>query len=261
MASKHQQDDIRGNFVLKIGDVKEEKTYFKVRVGNNPEDVVNMKSQIKEECGQSADSRSIWAYFGNEMASLPAECKFKSKEGGVWVNFAKADAEMAQTILDSFPPKAFPGELFVELSMTSDKSFKDGFYNSFNFRVSLDGSHEFAQNFGIFLVKMRKFPIHEKLLLNIIKKFSSFDIMVEFDTLDSLNKDLAQEMLLDDTSLQNGAMDILIGNIKRSTSVFADSKELAIMITKGIRIVAFANENMYVNVELKGEDAIHFLQS
>ena len=261
MASNHQQDDIRGNFVLKIGDVKEEKTYFKVRVGNNPEDVVNMKSQIKEECGQSADSRSIWAYFGNEMASLPAECKFKSKEGGVWVNFAKADAEMTQTILDSFPPKAFPGELFVELSMTSDKSFKDGFYNSFNFRVSLDGSHEFAQNFGIFLVKMRKFPIHEKLLLNIIKKFSSFDIMVEFDTLDSLNKDLAQEMLLDDTSLQNGAMDILIGNIKRSTSVFADSKELAIMITKGIRIVAFANENMYVNVELKGEDAIHFLQS
>ena len=261
MAAKHQQDDIRGNFVLKIGEVKEEKTYFKVRIGNNPEDVVNMRNQIKEESGQSADKRAIWAYFGSDMASLPAECKFKSKEGGIWVNLAKADVDMSQQLLENFPDTAFGGELFVELAMTSDKSFKDGFYNSFNFRVSLDGSHEFAQNFGLFLVKMRRFPIHEKLLLNIIKKFSSFDIMVEFDTLDSLNKELAQEMLLDDTSLQNGTMDSLIGQIKRMTSIFADSKELAAMVSKGIRIVAFANENMYVNVELKGEDALHLLQS
>lgn len=261
MAAKHQQDDIRGNFVLKIGDVKEEKTYFKVRIGNNPEDVVNMRNQIKEECGQTADKRAIWAYLGSDMASLPAECKFKSKEGGVWVNMDKVDAGISQQVLGQFPDKAFGGELFVEMAMTSDKSFKDGFYNSFNFRVSLDGSHEFAQNFGLFLVKMRKFPIHEKLLLNIIKKFSSFDIMVEFDTLDSLNKELAQEMLLDDTSLQNGTMDSVIGDIKRATSVFADSKELAAMISKGVRIVAFANENMYLNVELKGEDAINFLQS
>lgn len=261
MAAKHQQDDIRGNFVLKIGDVKEEKTYFKVRVGNNPEDVVNMRNQIKEECGQTADKRSVWAYFGSDMASIPAESKAKSKEGGVWVNVSKVDTDMVPQIMGGFPESAFGGELFVEMAMASDKSFKDGFYNSFNFRISLDGSHEFAQNFGLFLVKMRRFPIHEKLLLNIIKKFSSFDILVEFDTLDSLNKELAQEMLLDDTSLQNGAMDMLVEQIKRGTSSFADSKELASMIAKGIRIVAFANENMYVNVEIKGEDALHFLQS
>lgn len=259
MASKHQQDDIRGNFVLKIGEVKDEKTYFKVRMGNNPEDIVNIKNQIKDECGQVAPKRSIWFYLGSDMPSLPGDTKFKSKEGGVWVDLDKINGDIVQMILGGFPETGFGGELFAEMAMTSDKNFKDGFYNSFNFRVSLDGSHEFAQNFGLFLVKMRKFPIHERLLLNIIKKFSSFDILIEFDTLDSLNKELAQEMLIDDTSLQNGTMDMVVEMIKRQTSTLMDAKELADMVSKGIRLVVFINENLYCNVEIKGDEAAHFL--
>ena len=260
MTEAHKKDDIRGNLVLKIGEVKEEKTYFKLRIGNNPEDVSNMKAQIKDECGHTAESRSLWAYFGSEMEALTPECKFKTKDGGVWVDLNRAKIDNASALLGVFPSEPFAGELFVEMSMTSDKTFKCGFYNSFNYRVSLDGSHEFAQNFGLFLVKFKKIPIHEKLLLNIIKKFSSFDIILEFDTLESLNKEVSQELLFDDKRLQTGVIDLAIDYIKSTTSAFADTCELASMVSKGVRIVAFINSNMYVNIEIKGEDALHFLQ-
>lgn len=144
MADKHKEDDIRGNIIIKIGEVKEEKSYLKVRLGNNPEDVTNIKNQIFEDCGQRAEVQGVWAYFGEDVGALTAECKFKAKEGGNWVDLARSGVDVVQNIIDMFPREPIIGELFVELSLTSDKSFKDGFYNSFNLRVSLDGSLDFA---------------------------------------------------------------------------------------------------------------------
>ena len=153
------------------------------------------------------------------------------------------------------------GELFLELSATSDKSFKEGFYNSFNLRLSLDGSHEFAQNFGKFLAKSKQVPIHEKLLLNIIKKFKDIDAVIEFDTINDLDPEIAKNLLLDDGTVSTEFFDSLGKALKEDTSRFMEPEELAKQLSKGIRFVIFVNQNMYCNVELKGDDALSFLGS
>ena len=259
MTTKHQEDDIRGNLVLKVGEVKEEKSYLKVRIGNNIEDVVNIKNQIFEECGQKAEVQGVWCYFGEDIHALSKESKFKSKEGGNWIDMARAGIDTVHGIMDQFPRDPMTGELFLELSASSDKSFKEGFYNSFNLRVSLDGSHEFAQNFGKYLAKSQQLPIHEKLLLNIIKKFKDIDAILEFDTIDDLDPEIAKILLLDESSVSTEFLDGLGKAVKESSSTFMEPEELARLLSKGIRLVVFVNQNMYCNIELKGEDAITFL--
>lgn len=258
--SKAKVDDIRGNFILKVGEVKEEKTYFKMRIGNNPEDVDNLRNQILEDCGEKAELQSIWAYFAGEITALTPECKFKSKNKGSWVDLQRANIDQLKNWKEIFPENAMGGELFAEVSVASDRTFKDGFYNSFNFRVSLDGSHEFALNMGTFLVKAKHVQIHEKLLLNIIKKFKEFDFFFEFDTLENLDKSVSESLLLDDSRAENGHVDYLVNHIKKMTSKLGDPKELSGMIEKGVRVIIFMNRNMYFNLEIKGEDAISFLE-
>ena len=72
----------------------------------NPEDVVNMRNQIKEECGQTSDVKSIWVYFGSEMKSLTPECKFKTKDGGVWIDLNRSKIDDAKSLMEKFPPEA-----------------------------------------------------------------------------------------------------------------------------------------------------------
>src|SRR3990167_3067228 len=99
MAQKHAQDDIRGNLVINVGKVIEEKTYLKVRIGNNKEDVDNLKKQIQDECGQKPEFQSIWGYLGGtELKPLAAECKFKSKDGGFWVDMNRAKKDVVDEI-------------------------------------------------------------------------------------------------------------------------------------------------------------------
>lgn len=262
MATKHAQDDIRGNLVVNVGKVVEEKTYLKVRIGNNKEDVDNLRKQIQDECGQTPEYQSIWGYLGGtELKPLAPDCKFKAKDGGFWVDMNRAKKDIIDEIKPFAPSDDVKGELFVEMAITSDKTFKEGFYNSLNMRISLDGSHEFAQNFGLFLVKLRKFPIHDKLLLNIIKKFKEFDFHLEFETLENLTKETAGKALLDDEKMENAIVDDLVRSFAAVVTQLGDAPEMNGIFSKGLRLVVFLNKQLYANIELKGDDVVDYLTS
>ena len=260
---KHQDDDIRGNLVLRVGEVKEEKTYFKLRMGNNIEDVNILKNSIKEECGQQPEVQSMWCYVGQDVAALPQECKFKAKDAGTWVDIDRIGSDVVTEVKNLFPPAdGMGGELFIEAAMTSDKTFKDGFYSSFNFRVSLDGSHEFALNFGKFLMKARRSPLQEKLLLGIVEKFKEFDFTIDFDSYEQLEKEHGLKLGSEQEGTgRSGILDDVINAIRSVATTFIEPNELAGMIAKGMRVAIFLNKNMYVNVELKGEGAEALLES
>jgi hypothetical protein len=258
---KHEEDDLRGNFILKVGEVKEEKTYFKVRLGNNREDVTSFRAQIKDECGKDAGLQSFWAYLGSPIAGLPTEGTHKSKDGGVWIDMNAAGCQETLQVTNFLPKEDIQGELFIQIAATSDKSFKEGFYNSFHLSLSLDGSHEFAHNFGKFLVKNQYVSMHEKLLLNIIKKFKEFDFAIDLETMDNLDKDLVKSLLLEGTDLENSMVEEITRMLRRFFRQLSDNKkEISQAVSTGMRLVVLINNNMYANVELKGQDAFVFLE-
>lgn len=257
---KHSDDDIRGNFVLRVGEVKEEKTYFKLRIGNNKEDVQSFKAQIKDDCGQDPALQSFWMYMGSPVQGIPEEGTFKSKDGGIWVNLETVGMDEAKEMKKIMPKEDIQGELFVQVAATSDKSFKEGFYNSLHLSLSLDGSHEFAQNFGKYLVKNQLVSMHEKLLLNIMKKFKEFDFAIDLETMENLDQSLVKSMLLEGTDLENGSVEFFIQLLRKFFRGMSPSvEETAKTISKGMRLVVLINNNMYANVEFKGEDAMSFL--
>lgn len=258
---KHAEDDLRGNLVLRVGEVKDEKTYFKLRLGNNKEDVTSFRAQIKEDCGKDAGLQSFWAYLGSPIAGLPTEGTHKSKDGGVWIDMNAAGCRETLQVTNFLPKEDIQGELFVQIAATSDKSFKEGFYNSFHLSLSLDGSHEFAHNFGKFLVKNQYVSMHEKLLLNIIKKFKELDLAIDLETMDNLDKDVVKNLLFEGTELDNSIVEEISRMLRRFFRELSDNqKEIAQAVSKGMRLVVLINNNMYVNAELKGEDAFVFLQ-
>ena len=259
MTDKHSKDDIRGNLVLTVGQVKEEKSFLKVRIGNNPEDVLNMKKQIKEECGQSPDN-GAWIYFGAKVKPFAEESKFKDKTGGYWVDFSKTGflAGGSADFLNSLPKTPFPGELFLELSLTSDKTFKEGFYNSFNARVSLDGSHDFARNLGVFIASKDVLPIHQNFLLSIIKKFSDFDAVIEMDTYDELKELIGEDPF---AGLSNKTVEKFVKVLKDLARDMGGPETLAEMCAKGLRVVVFVNTNLYFNIEFLGDGVADLLKT
>lgn len=97
-------------------------------------------------------------------------------------------------------------------------------------------------------------------MLNIVKKFKDIDLVLEFDTIEQLDKDIVKNLLLDDGQIDSAVLSKITRGFKESTSNFLQPEDMARMIAKGVRLVVFLNQNMYVNLEVKGEEALSILK-
>lgn len=257
MAADHAQDDIRGTFLITVGEVTEENAYFKVRVGNNKEDVDQLKGQVNSECGASPDNQTIWAFVGQDISDekLPDDQKHPAKDGGFWINLGEAGVADLDDLFDFTPTQAIDGELFAEMSIATNGALKDGCFDSMSFRISLDGSHEFAKNFTLFMMKKHKAPIHEKLVLSAVKKLKEFDLTIKLNSMKEFSENREEGAL---NSRVPGADSIY--HLAEHSLALCSPTTLDQALSSGIRLVIFINDNMYANLELKGQGVLDYLQ-
>lgn len=250
----HTKDDIRGNVMIKCGFVTEERNYLKVRVGNNPDEVSVFRKSLKDGAGIDAKTPCIYAYFPKKP-KRNSEHLVQAKDGGFWIDWYKFNEEIGKenNQLPKIDPNELTGELFLEFSMATDDPLTKGAYNSFEARLSFDGSHEFAQTLGKMLVKNRILPFHPDFLVNMVRKFKDIDMTLNIDPMTTLSKkDITT--FFSDPHEDDKVFDELFGRaIRRNPYDNVDKIEEA--LAEGVRFVVLFNENLYMNVDVKVEKA------
>lgn len=248
---------------LKVGSVNEQKSYLKVRGANNEADCQSLKTQIQNSTKQDVDGTSIWIFSAAKNSEELLKSALRSSgvqniethesEDGRWHKIDLTELKGAEAILNlPITQEPFPGEAFLEMSLTSDHDFADAssiqknnqvpgelsWFRSLDAYVHFDTTPSFVFTIFGLLDEVAGFGLREK-AGPLLMKFNELELEVSLDNWEELPE---KHAVFGDTKE-------MIQLLKHW--IYKCSEDFRKLMSYEFRAVVCLNEKFFLNFEAK----------
>ena len=250
-------EQIRIALNIKFGEIKEEKTYFKLNVGSNKPEADNLKAQIFNETGKEAQRETLWIYSKAEREVLDQELSIlglnenESYEymNGRWYPIKIEDMNLPIPVLDvPFFNEPLEGNSFFQYSTISSVSYDDAtnlrenegipgqlaWSEGTSIGLNVDASKDFIENVFQIADQMSLQINHLKPLC---MKFKNLEVDANFDSWQEIPE--KYQFFKESGSTKDLMLDPLIDGptpIRR-------------LLDQELRAIWILNDNLYVDLE------------